>query len=234
MNIHITANYKITNTMYNPNKCKTEDYEEISQICSDSFKKNLKNLDKSIILVGEKPSYHELFKEIFYKQMDMYKWNDCNILWTDADTICIKPTEIFDKFENFNMFWDDSIYCNFPAVVPRNLYKGLIPWMMSNIRYFPKGLPNSMWELGEPLAKKWINVWAYECIIYNTMFHSQKSIKDEHGVVKNKYLLPEYNFQMIRSKKYPNMEMKDANIVHFHSSRGSKDTIRKMKKISSI
>lgn len=207
-NIHVTVNYEIRN-MYNSANSHTKDYARMAYLCSQSFKKNLKGLDESIILTGSKRSYDEVFKDIFYKLMDMHK-DGCNLLFTDADTVCVKKTTLFGSYDNFNMFGIDNRFCKYSGKVSKELYKDLNPWFMSNLRYFPNTMDSNLWNIGKALADKWINVWAYECIIYNRMIYSQEK----------QNIIQEMNSQWIDGKK-----PEGANIIHLAGSRSSKRAI---------
>ena len=84
--------------------------------------------------------------------------------------------------------------------------------------------------MGTEIVKDWVDTWAYECLIYNFMFHSQ-GIKDVQ-----KYHKPEFSYQLpVRGGKYVNtIKIKEANIIHFHSTRGSEKTINAMQEWGSF
>ena len=44
-----------------------QDYKKLTQLCCESFLKNLKNVTDITVLEGKKVNYHELFKELYYK-----------------------------------------------------------------------------------------------------------------------------------------------------------------------
>jgi hypothetical protein len=211
MNILLTANYRITEKQYGGSK--TKDYISMEKYCINSFKKNLAGIDKIIVLSGEKEDYNEVFKEIFWKTREIFNEQSCNILWTDLDTLCMNPTSIFNEFGDFRLFYANE-KTTFEVGVPEELYKDLNPWMITNLRYYPKSMSEEIWNVGERLVENWINTWAYECIVYNTMFHSQKP----NNILEN-YHMPKFNVQ------YPKVKLENeiinGNIVHFHSSRGS-------------
>lgn len=212
-NILITANYKITGKQFGG--WKPAYFSKISKLCVESFKKNLKDIDEIIVLEGEEDDYNDMFKDIFYKTKEIWLREPCNILWTDTDTLCLKPTEIFGRYDDFRMFFAMVPERKYGPIVPHELYKELNPWMMSNLRYFPHSINKHVWEEGELLVENWIDIWAYECIVYNTMFYSQ----NPEDVFKN-YHMPDLNFQYVLMKQ--DIELNNRNIIHFGSSRGSR------------
>ena len=95
-NILVTANYTIKGEIYG--NAKTEDYTEITELCINSFKKNLVDLDDVIILKGEVDNYHQVFKNIYREIHDIYHSQECNILWVDSDNVCVKKQECLAYF----------------------------------------------------------------------------------------------------------------------------------------
>jgi hypothetical protein len=238
-NILLTAVYEITDKLYG--NMRTEDYERLNQLCVESFKANLKDIDEVIILRGKKNSYHEVFKEKFYLLKEIYHSSPCNILWADSDNLCVKPTELFGKFSEINMF---SIVPNVMFAfngyykakqIPTDFFEYLQPWFLSNIKYIPAGLPEEVWEAGTFIADRWVWEWAYECIVYNTMFHMQDIECDNIST----YHIPKYNWQNFNEWRngVPNewengIPIEEAHIIHFASSQGSLDAIEKMEKFN--
>jgi hypothetical protein len=222
-NLLITAQYEVTN-MYGTTK--PEDYKELTDRCLKSFTKNLKDIDDTITLIGEVNTYHELFQQIYKHIRQIYKdQRPCNILWVDSDNICLRPVEIFGKFKDFAMFYSVEQYrTSFVMEECLKLTKNLSPWMMANIRYYPNNMKQFIWEIGDDLAYSWIEDWAYETIIYNAMFHGQK-------IDANEYIKPEWNVQGEGSLESITKELiKDAVILHCHSTRNSGLAIQKMDK----
>lgn len=221
-NILIMVNYKLKEFYY---KGDSSDYSEICSVCYKSFKKNLMDLDEVIILTGIEKNYNKMFKDKFYKIMDIHRNGDCNILYVDTDTVCIKDTEIFGKFNFCTSFCicNDLRYRKYTALVPINIYKSLNPWFMCSVQYYPSSMDKKLWDIGESLAKNWINVWAYECIIYNSMIHAQNvNLKKLHD--------PRFNYQYLEEFKM-SIPLEEAHIVHVPATRGSNDSLRIMKRL---
>jgi hypothetical protein len=223
-NILITACYEVDH-MYGLGEVKYEDYQNINKKCVESFENNLKDLDQSIVLDGHVDTYHKLFQEIYWRIKDIYRNNQpCNLLWSDSDNICLRPVEIFNKFDKFAMFyWSEQYRTSFVLENCIKLTTKLIPWMMANLRYYPSGMSDFLWSVGDDLAYSWIEDWAYECIIYNKMFHSQ-DITDF-----DKYFVPEWNVQSPGGlDEITSHLVRNAVILHCHSTRGSSWVIPKM------
>jgi len=223
MNILVTACYKVKSERYGDTS--HEDYEEMTNLCVKSFKKNLSGLNKIIVLRGDVDSYHQVFKSIFGRIYALYKTGDCNILFVDSDTVCVKPVSIFYYYNNFRMFSQaEQFRTAFPSNVSRELYNDLSPWYLSNLRYYPMNLSKGIWDRAKDLYQKWIDVWAYECIIYNTMMHSQ-------DIEFNN--MPEMNYQYIDGQDHLNcgIKIEEASIIHCQSTRGSKVALGKMRRL---
>jgi hypothetical protein len=222
-NIFITANYEVENR-YGWNVEK-EDYKQLTLKCVESFINNLVDLDEVIILTGKVDIYHLLFKDIYWKIRDIYhNRQPCNILWSDSDNLCLKPLDIFGNWNKFAMFFSAGEYQDaFLFETCKELAKPLSPWMMANLRYYPATMDKKLWDIGDDLAYSWIEDWAYECIIYNKMFHSQ-------GIVDySSYMKPEWNVQCPGPIGMVSPEMvRDTTIIHCHSTRGTNNAIEKM------
>lgn len=218
MNIHVISCYNVPSFYGNGNPLH---YKEMTELCVKSFMRNLKNLDAVITLSKKVTSYHDMFKDVFFKLKTLWKPRVTNILYTDADTLCLKSTDIFGKINGFQLFCQQDNMKVFKGV-PEELYKHLTPWYMASVRYFSSDMDSCLWDVGEALVNKWINTWAYECIVYNSMFHAQPD--------ELKLNLPQYNCQWSTDFP-PSVQIAQANIVHLHSTRGSGRTLERMRKL---
>ncbi len=150
-NILMTACYKVKD--YDYGKSNTDDFEAIKRRCLMSYVKHLKDIDEVVVLDGEIETPHEMCRDIFHKLMEYHRNKRCNILYVDADTLCVKETEIFGEYDNFTMFCiQDMFQKAFPVQVPVDLYRNLTPWFMSNVRYYPADMGHILWEIVKPLA----------------------------------------------------------------------------------
>lgn len=222
-NILITANYKVGHMYGNTD---TNDYAQLSKICMDSFVRNLKDITQVTILKGEMDTYHNLFRDIYKRIKEIYFSEQCNILWVDSDNVCLRPLEIFNQFDKFAMFYSVEEYRTaFVDGRCLKLTEKLSPWMMANIRYYPAGMLQKLWDIGDDLAYSWVEDWAYETIIYNAMFHAQDI--DDY----NAFMHPEWNVQGEGDLNSITQDLVNrATILHVHSTRDSKLAIQKMEK----
>jgi hypothetical protein len=226
-NIFVTAQYDVGKRYSHNAETTKEDYRRLTDICVESFRKNLFGLDEVVILSGEVENYHQLFKDIYWKIREIYHSQECNILWSDSDNLCLKPWFVFaGKWTKFSMFyWDNQHQFSFLNQACLDLVKNLNPWMMANLRYYPSTMDRKLWDIGDDLAFCWIDEWAYETIIYNKMFHSQDITN------WNEYYIPALNKQVDGPVGMINPEMVRDNVVlHCQSTRGSKQAIEKMER----
>lgn len=226
-NIFITAQYEVENRYGSTSK---EDYRKLTLLSVNSFFKNLQDIDEVIILTGKKDSYHRMFEEIYWRIRDIHHRSPCNILWSDSDNLCLKPIYIFNRFNEFAMFLiADQYRTSWIHEDCKKLAEPLNPWMLANIRYYPALLHDTIWKAGDDLARNWIDDWAYECIVHNAMFHSQR-INDYE-----RYNIPELNVQAEGNLDSITKEKVDeAVIIHCHSTRGSELALQKMEKALSL
>jgi len=114
----------------------------------------------------------------------------------------------------------------YPRQVPVDIYAHQYPWQMSNLRIYPAGMRESIWEAGRNITKNWINVWAFECIAHNAMYRAQDIQEHLH--------MPELNYQCVACPENGPMNPRDACIWHCHSSRGADRVLALMKNENSI
>lgn len=158
-----------------------------------------------------------LIKELWHKE-------PCNILCMGADTLFIKPTEVFDKYNKMTMF-------NYTD--PRT-HSEVVNYFNDDIRYYPANMDPAVWYFGEKLMSKWFEHaetdWACGQIIHNHQLWSQ-------GVKLADVLDPTMAFQVLafdeeQDSKWNNCAFDDAKILHFHGSRGIDGRLEVMKSIA--
>ena len=222
-NIFMTSCYKIEGETYG--NVHYNGYKELTELCVKSFCKNLADIDEVVILNREVNSYHDMNKDIYAKIKKRYFANDCNILYVDSDIVCVKPHRIFGIYNNFRMFDVQKIFqYAYPENVPKYMYACFQRWWMSNVRYYPAGIKQLVWEVGDSLVENWIDVWAFECIIYNSMFYAQKD--PNTNFVGN----PLLNCQYVPGQTDEAI-LKDAKIIHVQSTRGIDEAIKRVREV---
>ena len=163
-----------------------EALEKIVDICAASFKQNLK--DCHDVMIFRDPEYFEtparMFRKIFDLSHAIWKGGD-NLLFVDADSLCIRPTEVFNLPENqFRLFGSAGDITRFEKYFPY--------YFLSGVRYLPSGMDPALWDLGEQLWEEFDkecalnplwrehNRWDFEQYVYNRMFYHQRGVKERY------------------------------------------------------
>jgi hypothetical protein len=183
-------------------------YLDMQQLSIKSFKKNLAQPWELIQLNGTQPTIQEAF---LYVMLETHRtWNNyypCNILYTDPDTLCIKPLDIFGKFQEFRLFADS------PILVKEHLNCG--------VRYFPYNLNDCFWNDMYEQIEKWdYSVWDTEQTIYQNLMFNQEfdQTQSQDYVVNNEWVLGD------RTGELPQQ-----SILHLHSSKNPAQRLTIMK-----
>jgi len=155
----------------------------------------------------------------------------CNILCMGADTMFVKPTDIFDSWNaHMRMFnyTDPRTHPEFPN------------YFNDDVRYFPHDMDPSVWEIGERRMHEWFgheqSHWDLGQLINNSMFWSQ-NIDDSNR------LYPMLNFmcQNFRNLDQQSLDFSSAwnrcnfdqaHVLHFNGSRGPADTVKIMQTVA--
>lgn len=158
-----------------------------------------------------------MIKELWYRE-------PCNILVMGADTMFIKPTEIFGQFKEMRMFnhSDPKIHPDFG------------PNFNDDIRYYPATMDRAVWDLGERHMDDWWGKqetdWACGQNIHNHMFWSQ-------GLSLEQALQPQLAWQALpygpeACAEFNGITIAEAQVLHFHGSRGPGDRLQLMQALS--
>lgn len=116
-------------------------YARMQDLSIKSFQNHLKGEWELIYLQGTLPSLQESFIFTFEKVYQLWKTENCNILYADPDTLCLRDVEIFNK--------------NYTACFEKNYTSG--------IRYINHNLPQENWDLALEKIKTWdYGKYAYE------------------------------------------------------------------------
>lgn len=195
-------------------------YEAMYQMSRASAKKFLQGewqevLFKSPVLDARMYQIAQwyMIKELWFSQ-------PCNILCMGADTLFIKPTEVFGRYDTMRMFnYTD------PKTHPEFEHN-----FNDDIRYYPATMDPKVWEVGEEHMLDWFSHkeadWACGQHIHNHQLWSQ-------GISAAEMLEPTMAFQTVK-KDIPECEswngcsFADVKIVHFHGSRSSENRVQVM------
>jgi hypothetical protein len=168
-------------------------------------------------------------KELWFKEK-------CNILCMGADTMFIRPTEIFGRWSEMRLFnHTDPRYHN-----DMKPYSYLGEYYNDDVRYFPADMDPKIWEIGERHMADWFthsqSHWDCGQLINNHMFWSQT-------IFPNNRFLPMFNWMsmdirnfdsdsLTRAAEWNHCSIDQANIMHFAGSRGAQETLNFMTKVS--
>ena len=156
----------------------------------------------------------------WYAVKELWFREPCNILCMGADTLFIKPTEIFGRYNKMMMFnYTDPRY-----------HKEFEHYFNDDIRYYPATMDPKVWDIGEQKMEGWFEHseanWGWGQLIHNYQMWSQ-------GVSVNEVLDPTVAFQMLGSKisdteAWNNCPISTAKILHFHGSRDADNRLSVM------
>ena len=158
-----------------------------------------------------------LIKELWFSE-------PCNILCMGADTMFIKPTEIFGQFNEMRLF-------NYSDPKSHALF---VNNFNDDIRYYPSTMNLTVWDLGERHMADWWHSneadWACGQHIHNHMFWSQELSLDQA-------LLPKLAWQALpcgpeACAEFNGCPLTDAQVLHFHGSRGPTDRVILMQQLA--
>ena len=149
---------------------------------------------------------------VWYTIKELWLKEPCNILCMGADTLFIKPTEVFGRYDKMTMF----------NYTDPKTHSEVVNYFNDDVRYYPASMDPKVWEMGEKLMDKWFahneNNWAAGQIIHNLQMWSQ-------GVELNDVHDPNMAFQVLyfdeeQDSKWNGSPFEDAHILHLHGSRG--------------
>ena len=207
INFLIKDLYKIKNQLScEPNNFTNSysSYELMHNLSIQSYKKNLKGTWTLVELMGEKNDIQDCFKSTYlYIKECWHKNYPCNILYTNADTLCVNEIDIFNQFNEFRLFTDDD-----PIV------KG--QYINGGVKYFPSHLSCDFWTIYDREISNWNDEdWLYEQNMGINLMFSQDNFdhaKSQNWVVKQIGLVHKNLINELNCLKFTHA------ILHFHSS----------------
>lgn len=208
------------------NNVDTSKYRLMLSMCKSSFEKNLQNLDDIIIYDKEADTVNEGLVNLHWETKRLCLEEKYDLIVTDVDVLCLKPTEIFGKHKYIRGFYCYEQGSNFfKGKIPDKHFSHLIPWVCISPRYIPKETPLDVWAVGDELTRKRHDIFGWDMIPINEMIHYQykKEFQDEYK--KKLFELHDENMlhQFVMD---PNKE--DSNMIHYHSTRNIDAKINEM------
>ena len=74
-------------------------YQQMQALSLESFQQNLQGPWELIELTGTQPNLQSAFRFVMQRTQELWREHaPCNILYTDPDTLCMKPMDIFGRF----------------------------------------------------------------------------------------------------------------------------------------
>ena len=203
---------------------ETDNYEGIYKISRASAKKFLAGDWEEVKFVS--PVLDARFYQIaqWYTIKELWFKEPCNILFMGADTMFIKHTEIFGKYDTMRMFnyTDPKSHPEFP-----NHFN-------DDIRYYPATMNPEVWNIAERNMDKWFthpeSNWGFGQVLHNYQLWSQ-------GLSLKEVLEPHLAWQAFalseeQGKQWNGIPLEDAHVLHFHGSRGNETRLQCMTQIS--
>jgi hypothetical protein len=230
-NYLVAKNYKIVDhTKWYDDRTNelnlVDNYTAMEEILVESAKTNLTGLDEVIVHRGEADNIREVFKIHFREIYDLWRSQECNILYCDLDVLFLKPASYFNQYDFFAMF----NFTDPPSTVDPHYGLTFDRYFNCGIRYYPHAMKQETWDIGFEMLNNWNpDRWDSEQVIYNQMLWSQ-------NVALQRLYRPDLAFQMLFSQplhdgntQFNRISIKQAAAVHVHGSRGSKNRLDIMK-----
>jgi hypothetical protein len=154
-------------------------YNEMQDISIASFQKNLLgDWHLMDIRAPAQPNLQEAFIYTMNLTKKIYLENyPCRILYTDPDTICMRPLDIWGAFPEFRLF--DQMDQNVQPLSRRT--EG---YWRCHVRYYSENINKKFWNKMHRLMSNWyFKQYAYEQEVYAKLMWSQDldlSIKQDY------------------------------------------------------
>lgn len=192
----------------------TADYDTMFKYSIASARKFLKGPWEPVVFTEPAENRVEMFKSNWQRLRDLWHAEPCNILYLDSDTIFLKPTEIFGRFDEYRLF-------NWTTPAQHEQFEN---YFNAAVRYHPHTMSAETWTIGDAIAANWnLDIWDQEQIIFNKMFWSQGlTFEDAHH--------PELNWQaptgttlqeLAQHAQFNSFPIQHARILHYHGTRSS-------------
>lgn len=221
-------------SLYNNDSNAHLAYKKMYDMSLASFRKFVSAPFEAIVLEEPVDDVDGICTANWYALKELWHQEPCNIFWAGADTLMIKPTDIFDdvfnnKFREFRLF-------NYTD--PKN-FNSMPHYFNDDLRYMPHTMSEEIWELGETLVLNRFNdpnlQWGFDQVRHNKMFWAQDISDNDRCHPKLAYQCP-----WLRSldqgavnycDQWNGISIQSAHILHFHASRGTDACIQVMSDI---
>lgn len=239
-NYVVCAHRKIKSTqwVWKDTKDEGDVYETYRQLCLHSlssarhflegeweyilFQEEIENI------VNAMPLNNDRIYELWHSE-------PCNILWVGPDVQFVKPTKIFDQFQEFRLFnWTDP-----KSWHKDNQYQISFDNLFNNdLCYYPHSMSGELWKLEREMRIKWDtskggNSYNNQQLVHNAMFWSQGlEWSDAHrpDLFYQAQWLPWQPIEV--QDEWNQCSYAEAQVVHWHSSRHSPTKLECMRQVN--
>ena len=194
-----------------------DEYKKMHKLSVQSYQKNLLGDWHFLEITGEKNNIQDCFKNTYSYIKELWHTNrPCNILYTNADTLCIKSLDIFNKFSDFRIFTDEN-----------PIRQG--QYINAGVKYFPADLSNEFWNKFDNEYSNWIDEdWLYEQNMAINLMFSQTNFdheKSQDWIVKQIGLRHHVMIETLAERNFKH------SILHFHSSQNPQLRLKFMEQL---
>lgn len=213
MNQLVVRKYRLASK--DPHFGATEEYsDEFLETCLGSYRKNLRGTWSEDVLRGDFSgmpsfitSYNRMQAEVFDYVSEKCRSGD-DVLLIDIDTVCVRPTEIFGRYDRMVVPWGSPSGTGGEGAVT----------LSGSVIYLPSTVSEAAWEAGRRVIHDVPpNHWAGDQDAYNAMARVDGPIT----------LVPALNY----NSDFPKwIRREEAHILSFHGSRGRAEALQEMKR----
>lgn len=194
-------------------------HRAIHSLCSASYERNLLDVEELRVLKGEAHDYSDMLIEVFAAARTIWEAGN-DVLLVDGDTLCVKPTRMFDLGDRLTMF---NMAC---ASVPYDTFPK-DAYIHSAVRLLPQTMNSGLWKLGQALMDVYDReMWAYDQYVWNSMFWAQPGLSFDCAKT---YVNPLYCYVPLPQYDNFGLAKKDAYIIHYCNSRGTRRCLERMR-----
>jgi len=229
---------KSTKWVWKDTKDEGDIYETYRQMCLHSLAsaRHFLEGDWEYILFDEEiESINDAMPLNNDRTYELWHKEPCNILWVGPDVQFVKPTKIFGEFDNFRLFnWTDP-----KSWAEPNQYNAKFENLFNNdLQYYPHTMNPELWSMERQMRAAWDNSdgmssYNNQQIIHNTMFWSQDlDWADAHrpDLFYQAQWLPWHSVDV--QDEWNQCKYKDAQVLHWHSSRHSLTKLECMRQVN--
>lgn len=201
-------------------------YRRMYEISLASYKHFLEGDWEHILWEGEVEHSCRVAQANWPLQRDLWKNETCNIIFHGPDTLMIKPTQIYNVFDGFELFnHTDPRSLTYP-----NPYNWNLPhYLNDDFRYMSHKMDPTLWDYGDSLAANW-NIennelgWNYGQVLHNQMYWKQNRTPEETirpYVFYQAWMINHDPASIDYANSWNGCNIDDAHVLHLAGSRGA-------------